>query len=142
MGEWTMGDNFIEKLLSDPEGQRLYFREDLIFEVTEAICKVMDEKGVSKAELAEIAGVSKSNITQLLSGDQNMRLTTIADLLFALGAKLEVTAVPVEVELNSILDSTASIAKDDWTFVGGFATGSSSYETIQEQEADELAKAA
>lgn len=137
-----MGDNFIERLLSDREGQKLYFREDLIFEVTEAICKVMEERGISRAELAEIAGVSKSNITQLLSGDQNMRLTTIADLLFALGARLEVAAVPVEVELNSILDSTTSIAQDDWTFVGSFATRSASYETIQEQEADDLAKAA
>lgn len=137
-----MGDNFIRELLSDREGKKLYFREDLIFEVTEAICKVMEERGISKAELAEIAGVSKSNITQLLSGDQNMRLTTIADLLFALDARLEVTAVPVEIEMNSILDSTASIAQTDWTFVGNFVTESSSYETIQEREANELTEAA
>jgi len=137
-----MGDNFIRELLSDREGQKLYFREDLIFEVTEAICKVMEERDISKAELAEIAGVSKSNVTQLLSGDQNMRLSTIADLLFALGSRLEVTTVPVEIELSSILDSTTSIAQDDWTFVGSFATGSSSYETIQDKEAAELAKAA
>jgi len=137
-----MGDNFIRELLSDREGQRLYFREDLIFEVTEAICKVMEEKDISKAELAEIAGVSKSNIAQLLSGDQNMRLSTIADLLFALGAKLEVKPVPVEIELNDILDSTSLIAQDDWTFVGSLATASSGYETIHDQEAGELAKAA
>jgi len=137
-----MGDNFIRELLSDREGQRLYFREDLIFEVTEAICKVMEERDISRAELAEIAGVSKSNITQLLSGDQNMRLSTIADLLFALGARLEVTPVPIEAELNGILDSTTSIAQEDWTFVGSFAMSSSGYETIQDQEADELARAA
>lgn len=137
-----MGDNFIRDLLSDREGQKLYFREDLIFEVTEAICKVMEEGDVSRAELAEMAGVSKSNITQLLSGDQNMRLSTIADLLFALGARLEVTPVPVEAELNGILDSTTSVAQDDWTFVGSLAMSSASYETIQDQEADELAKAA
>ena len=137
-----MGDNFIRELLSDREGQKLYFREDLIFEVTEAICKVMEERGISRAELAEIAGVSKSNITQLLSGDQNMRLTTVADLLFALDSRLEVAAVPVEVELNSILDTTGSIVQDDWTFVGSSVMESSSYDTIQEREADELAKAA
>ncbi len=137
-----MGDNFIRELLANREGQRLYFREDLIFEVTEAICKVMEEKDISKAELAEIAGVSKSNITQLLSGDQNMRLSTVADLLFALGARLEVKPVPVEIELTDLLDSTSLIAQDDWTFVGSFATASSGYETIREQEAGELAKAA
>jgi len=137
-----MGDNFIERLLSDREGQKLYFREDLIFEVTEAIYKMMEEKGISKAELSRIARVSKSNITQLLSGDHNMRLTTIADLLFALDARLEVTATPIESELDSILESTASVTQDDWTFVGNSATESSSYQTVLEQATNELTKAA
>ena len=137
-----MGDSFIKELLSDREGQKLYFREDLNFEVAEAICRVMDEKGVSKAQLAEIAGVSKSNITQLLSGDQNMRLTTIADLLFALDARLKVTAVPIQIEMDDILDSTVSVAQNDWTWVGNLPAESSSYEAVQKQEADELAKAA
>jgi len=137
-----MGDNFIERLLSDREGQKLYFREDLIFEVTEAICKAMEEKGISKAELSRIAGVSKSNITQLLSGDHNMRLTTIADLLFVLGTKLEVTAVPIESELDGILKSTTSATQDDWTFVGGSVPVSSNYEAVQEQVTNELARAA
>ena len=137
-----MEKNFIEKLVSDREGRRLYFREDLIFEVTEAICKTMEEKGISKAQLSRMAGVSKSNITQLLSGDHNMRLTTIADLLFALDAKLEVTAVPIESELNSILESTASVTQDDWTLFGSFATESSNYETVQEEATNELAEAA
>ena len=137
-----MGDNFIEKLLSDREGRKLYFREDLIFEVTEAICKVMEDKGISKADLSRIAGVTKSNITQLLSGDHNMRLTTVADLLFALDARLQVRPVPVEIEVSSILDSTASVAQDDWTFVGSVATQSCSYKAIQQEETHELTRAA
>ena len=99
-----MAKTFIQKLMSDEKGRKLYFREDLIFEITEAICKVMDEKHISKAELSRLAGVSKSNITQLLSGDQNMRLSTVADLLYALDSKLSVTAVPLDVD--SILEGT------------------------------------
>ena len=137
-----MGDNFIERLLSDREGQRVYCREDLIFEVTEAICRVMEEKGISKAELSRMTGVSKSNITQLLSGDQNMRLTTVADLLFALDTKLEVTATPIESELDSILESVTSVRQEDWTFVGSLATESPGYQTVQEQATNELATAA
>jgi predicted transcriptional regulator len=94
-----MTKTFIQKLMSVDEGKKLYYREDLIFEITEEICKVMDEKHVNKAELSRIAGVSKSNITQLLSGDQNMRLSTIADLLYALDSKLAVTAVPLDVDI-------------------------------------------
>ena len=90
--------------MSDDEGRKLYFREDLIFEITEEICKVMDEKQVSKAELSRLAGVSKSNITQLLSGDQNMRLSTVADMLYALDSKLSVTAIPLDID--EVLDDT------------------------------------
>ena len=104
-----MAKTFIQDLMSVDEGRKLYFREDLIFEITEAICKVMDEKDINKAELSRLAGVSKSNITQLLSGDQNMRLSTVADLLYALDSKLAVTAVPLDVE--SILDGTTF---DQW----------------------------
>ena len=136
-----MGDNFIKRLLSDREGQRLYFREDLIFEVTEAICKVMEEKNISRAELAEIAGVSKSNITQLLSGDQNMRLTTVADLLFALDSKLEVTAVPAAVEMDSILDSVRPNLQDDW-LAANVVQEAVEYGQIDERETKELAQAA
>ncbi len=98
-----MVNNFIQKLISDEEGRKLYFREDLIFEVTETISKVMQEKGINKAELSRLAGVSKSNITQLLSGDHNMRLTTIADLLYALDSKLAISAVPLDI--GSVLES-------------------------------------
>jgi len=137
-----MGDNFIEELLSDREGRKLYFREDLIFEVTEAICKVMEEKGISRAELAEIAGVSKSNITQLLSGDQNMRLTTVADLLFALDSRLEVTAVPVAIEMDSILESVGSGSQDDWTLARNIVAKALDYEQINETEINDLTRAA
>jgi len=101
-----MSKNFIQNLLSDDEGRKLYFREDLMFEVTEAICKVMQEQGMNKAELARRSGVTKSNITQLLSGDHNMTLVTISDLLFALGFKLQVSAVPLDIDQVFGLAST------------------------------------
>jgi transcriptional regulator with XRE-family HTH domain len=138
----AMGDNFAERLLSDREGQKLYFREDLIFEVTETICRVMEEKGISRTELAEIAGVSKSNITQLLSGDQNMRLTTVADLLFALDAKLEVTAVPAAIEIDNILQSVGPSVQDDWTLAGRIIAEALEYEQINESETGQLTQAA
>ena len=134
-----MAKTFVEKLMSDDEGRKLYFREDLIFEITESICKVMAEKDISKAELARRASVSKSNITQLLSGDHNMRLTTVASLLYALDSKLEVTPVPLDVD--SILESTASVTESQWTPAVDFIS-SSEYEAITEQEESELTQAA
>ncbi|MCX5638876.1 MAG: helix-turn-helix transcriptional regulator, partial [Planctomycetota bacterium] len=107
-----MTETFIQKLMSDDEGRKLYFREDLIFEITEAICKAMQEKHINKTELSRLAGVSKSNITQLLSGDHNMRLTTVADLLYALDSKLQVAAIPIDTDRVLGVSSTGD---NRWT---------------------------
>ena len=132
-----MARTFIEKLISDDEGKKLYFREDLIFEVTETISRVMQEKGVTKAELSRLADVSKSNITQLLSGDQNMRLTTVADLLYVLDSKLAVSAVPLDI--GSILESTTF---DQWAPAVEVTMRQSEYQEITTDERRELTQAA
>jgi len=132
-----MAKTFIQKLLSDEEGRKLYFREDLIFEITEEICKVMEEKGISKAELSRLAGVSKSNITQLLSGDHNMRLTTVADLLYALDSKMAVSTVPLDID--NILES---ITFNQWTPAVELIVKQSEYQEINEEAQKELYQAA
>ena len=132
-----MAETFIQKLMSDEEGRKLYFREDLIFEITESICKVMEERRISKAELSRIAGVSKSNITQLLSGDQNMRLTTVADLLYALDSKLAVSAVPLDID--NILESTTF---NQWVPAVDIAIKQSEYREINEEAQKDLSQAA
>ncbi len=132
-----MAETFMQKLMSDEEGRKLYFREDLIFEVTEAISQAMEEKGVNKAELSRLAGVSKSNITQLLSGDQNMRLTTVADLLYALDSKMAVSTVPLDVD--GILES---ITFNQWAPAVELTIQQSEYKEINEEKQKELSQAA
>jgi len=133
-----MDKTFIEKLLDDDEGRKLYFREDLIFEVTETIWNIMEEKGINKAELSRLAGVSKSNITQLLSGDHNMRLTTVADLLYVLDSKMAVSAVPLDID--NILES---ITFNPWTPAVELTVKQSEYqEIINEEPQKELFQAA
>ncbi len=83
---------------SIPEGaeaKKVYYEEVLILDVTQEIYRLMEEAGVSKADLARMLGVSKSNITQQLRGSTNMSLRRVADVLLALGAQLEVKAVPL-----------------------------------------------
>jgi len=72
------------------ETKRLFAKEALILEVTEAIWELMEKHGRSKAELAKALGTSKSNITQLLDGRRNMTLGTLSDLAFALGLCVKV----------------------------------------------------
>ena len=132
-----MDKTFIEKLIDDAEGRKLYFREDLIFEVAETIWNVMEEKGNSKADLSRLAGVSKSKITQLLSGDHNMRLTTVADLLYALDSKMAVSAVPLDID--SLIES---ITFNQWAPAVDMTIQQSEYREIKEEEQKELYQAA
>ena len=135
-----MTKTFIQKLMSDKEGRKLYFREDLIFEITEAICRVMADKQVTKAELSRLAGVSKSNITQLLSGDHNMRLTTVADLLYTLGSRLRVSPIPIDID--SIASVTTSLAEDQWVPADNLVAAQPQRPEIAKDETQEFTQAA
>lgn len=63
---------------------RLHQQERAILEVTETVCRLMAEQGVSRSELARRLGKSKSYVTQLLDGEANMTVRTISDVFVAL----------------------------------------------------------
>ena len=89
-------DTLVEKSTSTPEGMRLFQQEGLVLEVTERICEVMDEKGISRSNLAKKLGKTKGYITQILSGHTNLTLRTTADVFTALGVAGKVTTIPIE----------------------------------------------
>jgi plasmid maintenance system antidote protein VapI len=76
----------IEELLSQSKlGRQELLRESLIVSVTEQIWRAMNASDMSKADLARALETSKANVTQLLSGQRNMTLATLADLANAVG---------------------------------------------------------
>lgn len=90
-----MSQTLFERLTSTPEGMALFQQERAIMEVTELICGLMAEQGVSRADLAGRLGKSRAFVTQLLDGTANMTLRTLSDLLTALGSSLRTSAVPI-----------------------------------------------
>jgi len=85
-----------DEFLSDKHGRRVYERESLAFEASEMICRLMEESGVNRAELAHRIGASKSLVTQLLTGSRNMTMHTLADLAFSLDHKIEMHAQRID----------------------------------------------
>jgi transcriptional regulator with XRE-family HTH domain len=83
-----------EQLTATPEGKRLYNQEKTILELTELICEVLEQTGVTRSQLAERLGKSKAHISQLLDGEANMTIRTISDIFTALGRELRFIAVP------------------------------------------------
>jgi transcriptional regulator with XRE-family HTH domain len=73
-----------DEITSTREGMRLWQQERCIFTITERLCELMEEKGVSRKELAERLGKSRSYVTQVLSGTPNLTIRSISDLYLAL----------------------------------------------------------
>ena len=64
------------------EQERDLARGAYLFRVTEDILVAMEDQGVSKAELAQRLGKSKARISQLLGGNSNMTIGTLAEIAF------------------------------------------------------------
>ena len=76
-------------LLRDPSERKAFEVERLILEATEQIELLLERKGLTHADLAREAGVSPARISKALSGEANLTLKTFAELLFALGHRVE-----------------------------------------------------
>lgn len=91
-----MAETLTEKLTKTKEGMQLYQQERAILEVTELICQIMQEQGVSRAELARRLGplspgfhvMNEDRITQILDGRIFMRIRAMSDIFTALGKSL------------------------------------------------------
>ena len=76
---WLAGQ--VEELQRDPE----FLADDLVMDVCEQICVALDESDMKRKDLADALGVSKSAVSQLLGGDQNISLRRLVEVALAIG---------------------------------------------------------
>jgi transcriptional regulator with XRE-family HTH domain len=118
---------------TESDYERLLAQERLILGATEAIVRLLEEQGVSRQELARRLGKSKGFVSQLLSGERNMTLRTLADLGHALGRSF------------SVVPSSAPRATLDAhrirTFFGEFPTTGEARRWISPQVVEERLRA-
>jgi len=74
-----------EELLATPQGRSALAEEHAIAYVTELIARLLEESGMSRSEFARKLDVTPGRVTQLLDGDANMTLATIAKMLNVFG---------------------------------------------------------
>jgi transcriptional regulator with XRE-family HTH domain len=96
--------------------------ERLMLEATETIHGLLSEQGLNQAALAGRLGKSKSHVTQLLSGDRNLTLRTLAEVAFHLGVRVRLSVEPLPephvtidelMEENGITQAEVDAAPDD-----------------------------
>lgn len=83
-----------EILMQDPEFRRLLALESLVAEGSELIAKLMNERKLSKADLARRLNKSRAWVTQLLNGKSNITIRTLAEVAYALEAEVKLHAQP------------------------------------------------
>ncbi len=88
------------------KNRRLLREEELILDVTSAICSIIEREGIKKAELAERLGRTPGFVSQILAGGRNLTLRTIADVADALGRRIEISFPHTEV---GTVDMTAKL---------------------------------
>lgn len=87
----SMKTTILDEYLKDDEFRRLFAQEDLILEVTETLCELLENEKISRKELADLLGKSKGFVSQLLNGGRNLTLRTVADILHVLGYRASLT---------------------------------------------------
>jgi transcriptional regulator with XRE-family HTH domain len=75
---------------SSPDNRRLLREEELIVGVAEAIWREMEKQDVSRAALAKLLGKTPGYVTQILSGERNLTLRTLADVADALDSGVRI----------------------------------------------------
>lgn len=73
------------------ENRKILAREELIFQITDAICAIMEKKGVTKYEIAQKLGLSKRRIDSVLNCNRYTTVSDISDIAYVLGFEVWVT---------------------------------------------------
>ena len=92
----TPNEFWIERNESTDELRREAERERLVLWAIDEIAGLMEESGVSKADMARKLEKSRAYITQVFSGSRNPTLATVSDLAWACGHRAVVKFEPLK----------------------------------------------
>ncbi len=79
---------------STPEGARELAAAEVMVRASTLLWRAFEQSGLSQRELADSLGVTEGRVSQILHGDGNVRLSTLARYLRATGYLTKLEAVP------------------------------------------------
>ena len=85
-----------DDLGASPLGARELAASQLTNDALVLLQTALASTGVTQKQLAEILGIGESRVSQVVNGDGNLKLTTFARYMRALGYAVTVNITPVE----------------------------------------------
>ncbi|MEJ2367974.1 MAG: helix-turn-helix transcriptional regulator [Acidobacteriota bacterium] len=82
------------KMIEEAQQSPEYWAEIAIGDFTEELWRLLEEKNMSRAELARRLGTSPAYITKVLRGHANFTLASMAKIAHALDSQVRVRLVP------------------------------------------------
>jgi transcriptional regulator with XRE-family HTH domain len=104
-----------ERITATREGKKAWHQERTIFEVTERLCELLEQKGMTRTRFAKLMGTTKGYVSQLLDGECNMTLRTLSDAFLALDRSVHISdsAATLDYEMPTTLRIHGS--DPEWT---------------------------
>jgi transcriptional regulator with XRE-family HTH domain len=81
-----------DELMLDPEFRKQYAVEGFIEDTAELIWQLLVRRNMKQADLARLLNKTPAFVSQLLNGKANMTVRTLAEVVYALGATVEINA--------------------------------------------------
>jgi len=103
---------FLERQLEDRAFAALWYETDPSYKAGELLIRLRVRFGLSQAELAEKAGLKRSYIARIESGEANPTVRTLGRILASLGFSLVLDAEP-RLPTPSATDDAASGRSDE-----------------------------
>ncbi len=104
-------DKYFRDYANDPD----FIAEGIAIAIVEDALKIMENKGLSRSDLANLMGVKKAHVSRLFNAPPNLTLRSIARLAVALGAKpqlcFDVKAQELSCNNGDIINVNDQIAK-------------------------------
>jgi hypothetical protein len=92
-----MKKTLVEKYVENPLHMLLFQQERAVYEVTDLLEEVMRETRVNRTELARRLGKTKGWVTQLLDGEANKTIRTVAGAFAVLGREYHSFQRPIQI---------------------------------------------
>jgi transcriptional regulator with XRE-family HTH domain len=85
--------------MTEPRGRR---EQDLREDVAKALRDALEETGWTQTQLADIAGITRQRLSQILSGEHKLTIDTISLVAAALGACVIFTTTVGQIDLAAM----------------------------------------